>query len=246
MKSISRSVLICCFSIFTSACGTSDAIKYCGAAWLACALPAPKADRECADEPQYFPPPSVTSRTIAIFNREALSWLDPQRYPSLQGFNILEFEQLAHVLSSTQFDAIELKVPPRNNYSRDWQTYSLFLEPTPTPDWVRISLQPSGHRFCEGFDAAARKGWFSLERIRKQGFPLGKCMAVEPIASPESAFAFDIVERNNSTSSEKSYSWRLEDLKAKSTYTEILHSIGSGRNCPSDSVRKTFANVVRP
>ncbi|WP_155416847.1 hypothetical protein [Chromobacterium violaceum] len=247
MTRISLRAIVCFLSIFLSACGTLDAMKYCGAAWFICALPMPEADRECADEPQYTPPPSVRSRTIAIFNQEALSWLAPQRYKHYQGiFSILEIEQLVQVLSSTQFESIELKVPPRNGYSRDWQTSELFLESTATPEWVRISLQPAGHRLCKGFETAARKGRFSLERLKEEGLPAGKCMAVEPITSPESTFAFDIVERSDSTSSEYRYAWRVEDLKTKSTYAEIVHHLGSGRDCPSDLVRKNFVNIVQP
>jgi hypothetical protein len=224
-------------------------MRYCGAAGVACivlALAHKPVDTECSDDPPYTLPPSIRSRTVAVGDWQALAWLNPERYPTLQGFNILEVENLAELLVSIRFEAIELKILPRNKHEYDWQSKTLFLDPTVTSDWVRVSIQNAGHPLCKGFDTAAKKGRFSMERVVKKGFSPNKCIAVEPIATPRSEFALDIVRREDSTPSEGRYLWKVLDMKSQTTYAEILRHVGSGKDCPSREVRGKFANVVQP
>jgi hypothetical protein len=231
-----------------------ETVKLCGYALPACVWqaikPKPTPDPQCKKEPSLILPQSVQTKSIAVHNWRALSWLEPIRtnYPSLSGGVPLSFEYLAPILAKSRFEAIELKEPvlTERNFLGVTGFYEL-VGNVSNVGWVRLSLQSKGHPACKAFEIALEKNkrWLP-DSLLKSGITEGQCIAVEVISSPRSSFGLDVVTHPESSPEDFRESWLVRDLRSNTTYAELVRHIAPSRDCPLQSMRQEFAKIVKP
>ena len=249
MHSFTKLILLATATYLT-ACSTEtkERILVCGFAAPACAIATTlpdiaKGDADCSEGPKITIPPQVNSKSIAIFSSRALPWLDPVRYPTLEGLGNMSFEYIAPLLAHTKFEKVELKAPSKNQ--NNWIGFSELINSAALVNWVSLSIQPRGAESCKTYEATLKKykDWLP-DSIRKSGINDEQCISVNIIEKPTSQFGFDVIDKSKGQYPE--YYWQIRDLHTNSVYAQLVRYHKVKTNCPLVSVREEFVNVVSP